>query len=169
MRTRLLVILLALVVTACGDDGDPPARAPTHSTTTDIGQTFRAFAAGGDPPPIAKQVDLYLGNAFTGVVTSTRVTDRKAWATCTEIGTYAGTSCPISPLTVLRRHPAVDAVTRPTRPCLATYGPLPPHLRGLDRTVLVPKHATCATTFAIQLVTDDHGRLVAVSTLLGEP
>ncbi|WP_459975354.1 hypothetical protein [Nocardioides pyridinolyticus] len=184
MRTRLLAIaaLLALAP-GCADEpvpmSDPGHRpSPTGSATTspapeppaDIGPAFRAFARGGEPPPMAEEVQLYLGNAFTGVVTADD--DRDAWATCTEIGSYAGRSCPLSPLTVLRQHDAVTYTAKPRGSCMPTYGPLPPDLRELDRTVVVPPLTSvdaCAQRFAVQLLTDDGGRLVAVSTLLGEP
>jgi hypothetical protein len=194
-----ITVLLASTLGGCGDDthltSDPgsmpsssapsttssatPSTTPSTTPTTpratpsearpaDIGRAFRAFARGGDLPPIAEQVDLYLGNAFTGVLTARQAQDRKAWATCTELGSYASGTCPISPLDVLRQHPAVVAA-KPAGRCLATYGPLPPDLRKLDRTVLVPRHGTCAMNFAVQLLTDDDGQLVAVSTILGEP
>lgn len=186
MRTGLLATTAALLAlaTGCADESvpasDPGHRpSPTGSTSpaattspapADIGRAFRAFARGGDPPPMADEVQLYLGNAFSGVVTE--ADDRKAWATCTETGSYAARSCPLSPLVVLRQHDAVEYTAKPRGLCLPIFGPLPPDLRELSRTVVVPALTSidaCAQNFAIQLLTDEDGRLVAVSTLLGEP
>ena len=184
MRTRLLALAaLQALATGCGDDPVPttdprhsPQPAPTVETSTpptsEIGRAFRAFARGSDLPEVAGEVQLYLGNALTGVLTRRQAADRRAWATCTEIGSYAGATCPLSPLTALRQHAAVAYTDKPTELCLATYGPLPPDLRKLTRTTIVPRKGsidTCAKNFAIQLFTDDDGDLVAVSTLLGEP
>lgn len=189
VRTRLLATtaLLLAVASGCGDESVPttdPGHAPPTSPSpsessessessepTDVGAAFVAFARGGPLPPVADELELYLGNALTGVLAARQAGDRRAWATCTELGTYAGATCPLSPLTLLRGREPVDQVAEPRTDCLATYGPLPPDLRGLDRTVLVPPHDAiddCAESFAIQLVTDDQGELVAVSTLLGE-
>jgi hypothetical protein len=66
----------------------------------------------------------------------------------------------------------VAYAAKPTGDCLASYGPLPPDLRELERTTIVPATGsikTCLRNFAVQLLTDDEGRLVAVSTLLAEP
>lgn len=189
MRTRLLATTAVLlgIAAGCGDEGvstsDPghPTEAPTSAPTAtpssttpaaDIGRAFRAFAKGGPLPPLADQVDLYLGNAFTGVVSRRQARDRDAWATCTELGSYAAATCPLSPLTPLQRHAAVAYAARPQGLCLARFGPVPPDLRELTRTTVVPREGsidTCAKNFAIQLFADGDGRLVAVSTLLGEP
>lgn len=198
MRTRLLgtTVLLLALATGCGDDAVPttdpghptstpepsasdspsPSPSPTPSPSTapaaDIGHAFRAFARGGDLPPLADEVALYLGNAFTGSVTPRTARDRLAWATCTELGSYAAATCPLSPLTTLQRHAAVSYAAKPQGLCLATYGPVPPDLRTLTRTTIVPRPDsidTCAKNFAVQLFADDDGALVAVSLLLGEP
>jgi hypothetical protein len=195
------LVTLLMLVTGCGDESVPttdpghspaaemptatasetPTETPTETPSAsaaaspspaDLGRAFRAFARGGRLPPVADQVDLYLGNAFTGVVTRQQARDRAAWATCTETGSYATASCPLSPLTVLDQHAAVSYAAAPRGLCLATFGPVPPDLRKLDRTVIVPRRGsvdTCAKNFAVQLFADDGGRLVAVSTLLGEP
>jgi hypothetical protein len=193
VRTRLLaiaVVLLALA-TGCGDESVPasdaghgtPAPSPSHPATpdatasrstqsADLARAYRAFARGGPLPSVAEEVQLYLGNALTGVVTRAQARTRSRWATCTEVGSYAGATCPLSPLTALRRSSAVLYTDRPQGLCLATYGPVPPNLRELTRTTIVPRRGsidTCAKNFAIQLFTDDDDRLVAVSTLLGEP
>lgn len=186
MRTRALATtaLLLTVVTGCGDDGAAPAvepsepaassEAPSPSVTraqAAIGHAFRAFARGGPLPRLADDVDLYLGNAFTGVVTRPRARDRRAWATCTELGAYAARTCPLSPLVVLRQHARVSYADRPQGLCMPTYSPVPPDLRKLERVVIVPAEGSiemCAQNFAIQLFTD-RGELVAVSTLIGEP
>jgi hypothetical protein len=149
-----------------------PSVTPSEARPADIGRAFRAFARGGDLPTIGDRVDLYLGNAFTGVVSTRQAEDRRAWATCTETGSYAGATCPLSPLDVLRKHARVAYAAKPRGECLASYGPLPPDLRRLERTTIVPAAGsigTCLENFAVQLLTDDEGRLVAVSTLLGEP
>ncbi|MGB0099746.1 MAG: hypothetical protein WBP61_05640 [Nocardioides sp.] len=198
MRTRLLATTAALLALAsgCGQErvatSDPGTTLPdatagvTRSTSpttnptaqpasrldpADVARAFRAFARGGDPPPVTDQVDLYLGNAFTGFVARQRAGQRAAWATCTETGGYAGHTCPLSPLVALRHHGDVAYAERPQGSCLPTYGPLPPGLTKLDRVVIVPADGstqTCAQNFAVQLFVED-GRLVAVSTLLGEP
>lgn len=190
VRTRLLAVaaLLALA-TGCGGDpvattdpGHPlpsetgptptgPTQTGTPAQTRDIGPAFRAFARGGPLPPLADEVQLYLGNALTGVVTERDARDRRAWATCTELGSYAAYTCPLSPLDPLRRHADVAYSDRPQGLCMPTYGPVPPDLRRLDRVVIGPAKGSterCAQNFAIQLFTDDDGDLVAVSTLLGE-
>lgn len=181
-----IAALVAALLSGCGDAG-PPAAEPSETATSSsaevepteepepepgIAELFRGFARGGDVPPMAREVLLYLGNALTGVVTPGLAADRPAWATCTEIGQYAGRSCPLSPLTVLKKHRAVEYVDKATDPCLRRYGPIPPVLRKLDRAVIVPATGSvdgCIDTFAVQLFTNDEGRLVAVSTLLGEP
>lgn len=189
MQTRLLVLALAIstaLLTACGDDtvatsdpGTPPSSSPPatppvtpsqDAPSVEIGSAFRDFAQGGDVPPLADQVDLYLGNAFTGIVTE--ADDRAAWATCTEVGEYADRDCPLSPLDVLAGSPRVNYTGTADRTCLPRYGPIPPDLRELDRVVIVPVRGavdSCLDEFAVQLFNNDEGELVAVSTLLGEP
>ncbi len=134
---------------------------------------FRAFArAGTGLPAVADQVDLYLGNAFTGFATHARANDPQAWRTCTEMGEYAGRACPLSPLDVLAEHRAVAFVETPQSSCLQTYGPVPPDLRKLDRVAIVPAPGSvdsCIDDFAVQLFTNAEGDLAAVSLLMGEP
>lgn len=134
---------------------------------------FRSFArAGTGLPPVADQVDLYLGNAFTGFATRAQADDPRSWATCTEVGDYAGRACPISPLEVLAEHRAVAYVDTPDSSCLQTYGPVPPDLRKLDRVTIVPAPGSvdsCLDDFAVQLFTTSEGELAAVSLLMGEP
>lgn len=136
-------------------------------------ETLREFArAGSDLPPVGDQVDLYLGNAFTGFVTRARSDDRRAWATCTEMGDYAGRACPLSPLDVLADHRAVAYVAKPDSTCLQTYGPVPPDLRKLSHVAIVPAPGSvdsCIDDFAVQVFTNADGELVAVSLLMGEP
>ncbi len=133
----------------------------------------RGFARGdGELPPLADQVDLYLGNAFTGFVTHAQAQDARAWATCTEVGDYAGRACPISPLDVLAKHRRVAYVEAPDSTCLQTYGPVPPDLRRLAHVAIVPAPGSvdsCIDDFAVQLFSNADGELVAVSLLLGEP
>jgi hypothetical protein len=181
-----LALIAIAALTGCGADtasdaaGGPTTPLPTSPASSDTppttapaepgsAQLLRRLARGtGTPPPMAAQVDLYLGNAFTGLVTRRSAADPDAWATCTEVGSYAGRACPLSPLDVLERH-AVREEDGPPDACLSTYGPLPPDVRALTRTSLVPaRRGSCADDFAVQLFTDGSGRLVAVSLLLGE-
>ena len=138
-----------------------------------LAEALRGFArSGADLPPVSDQVDLYLGNAFTGFVTRARSGDRRAWATCTEMGDYAGRACPLSPLDVLAEHRAVTYVAKPDSTCLQTYGPVPPDLRKLSHVAIVPAPSSvdsCIDDFAVQLFSNDDGELVAVSLLMGEP
>lgn len=161
-----------------------PSSEPPPSTTSsspaepsvpgqEAATALRAFAVdGGDLPPVAGQVDLYLGNAFTGFVTRKRAGDAKAWATCTEVGDYAGRACPLSPLDVLAEHHRVAYVGSPDSTCLKTYGPVPPDLRKLPHVAIVPAPGSvdsCIDDFAVQLFSNADGELVAVSLLMGEP
>jgi hypothetical protein len=147
--------------------------APESGADTTVAEAFRDFALGRGPlPPMGSEVDLYLGNAFTGFVTEQTADHAAAWATCTETGSYAARSCPISPLDVLLQHRAVEYVDAPDGLCMPTYGPLPPDLRALERTVIVPAKgsvSSCIQNFAVQVLSDQQGELVAVSVLLGEP
>lgn len=161
-----------------------PSSEPPHSSESSspaqpavpgqrAAEAFRAFARGGsDLPPLADQVDLYLGNAFTGFVTRARAQQPKAWETCTEMGEYAGRACPLSPVEVLSGHRAVAYAATPDSRCLKTYGPVPPDLRTLAHVAIVPAPGSvdsCIDDFAVQLFSNDAGELVAVSLLLGEP
>jgi len=111
----------------------------------DAAMAFRALSrAGTGLPPVADQVDLYLGNAFTGFVTRARSADPEAWRTCTEMGEYAGRACPLSPVDVLTEHRAVAYVETSDSSCPQTYGP-------------------------VQLFMNADGDLAAVSLLMGEP
>ncbi|CAI9412031.1 hypothetical protein [Nocardioides sp. T2.26MG-1] len=163
----------------------PTTSAPATPTTTasapadpapagqEEAEAFRAFARdGSDLPPLADQVDLYLGNALTGFVTRAQARRPQAWGTCTELGEYAGRACPLSPLDVLTDHRAVAYVAAPDGRCLKTYGPVPPDLRKLNHVAVVPAPGSvdsCVDDFAVQLFSNDAGELVAVSLLLGEP
>ena len=161
---------------------EPSAPASTPASSSPVGPAvpgqataaaFRSFArAGTGLPPVADQVDLYLGNAFTGFATRAQADDPRSWATCTEVGDYAGRACPISPLDVLAEHRAVAYVETPDSSCLETYGPVPPDLRKLDRVTIVPAPGSvdsCLDDFAVQLFTTSEGELAAVSLLIGEP
>jgi hypothetical protein len=155
----------------------PTATASAPAEPAPAGQeeaeALRAFARdGSDLPPLAAQVDLYLGNAFTGFVTRAQARRPQAWGTCTEVGEYAGRACPLSPLDVLTGHRAVAYVAAPDSRCLKTYGPVPPDLRKLTRVAIVPAPGSvdsCIDDFAVQLFSNDQGELVAVSLLMGEP
>ena len=156
---------------------EPPSSSAGPSGPAVPGQAaamaVRAFAhGGGELPPLAAQVDLYLGNAFTGFVTRAQGRDAQAWGTCTEVGDYAGRVCPISPLDVLAKYRRVAYVETPDSTCLQSYGPVPPDLRRLTHVAIVPAPGTvdsCIDDFAVQVFTDDSGDLAAVSLLLGEP
>jgi hypothetical protein len=105
-------------------------------------------------------------------VTKESATDPKAWETCTEVGGYAGATCPLSPLDVLKDHRQVEYVDTPQGICMPTYGPLPPDLRKADRVTIVPTEGSidsCMQNFAVRLITNDAGELIAVSLLRGEP
>ena len=147
--------------------GTPLEGEPT--SIEDLAHQFDAFARGhGDLPPIGDEVDLYVGNAFTGFVTKDSATDRKAWATCTEIGTYAGRDCPFSPLEVLRdRGGSVAVVDNPDTTCLATFLHAEPRI-GSDSVAIVPTRTPpgCVGQFAVQLFVNDDGELIAVDLLL---
>ena len=136
-------------------------------------RALRGFARAGSPlPPLGDQVDLYLGNAFTGFVTRAWSQDPQAWATCTEVGDYAGRACPLSPLDALTEHRAVAYVEEPDSTCLQRYGPVPPDLRRLSHVAIVPAPGSvdsCIDDFAVQVFTNPDGELVAVSLLMGEP
>ncbi len=159
------------------EPSEPPASSAPPSGPAVPGQAtamaLREFArAGTGLPPVADQVDLYLGNAFTGFATRARASDPKAWRTCTEMGEYAGRACPLSPLDVLAGHRAVAYVEIADSTCLQTYGPVPPDLRKLDRVAIVPAPGSvdsCIDDFAVQLFTTPEGDLAAVSLLMGEP
>jgi hypothetical protein len=187
IRSVLAATAVLILASACGSDAEPastPSEPATSSPASpsaseheppapqDIGTAFKAFARGGDVPPMDHEVALYLGNALTGVVTPGLAADRMAWATCTEVGDYAGRACPISPVRVLKKHPRVGFSNHWKSHCLQTYGPIPPDLRTLDRIAIVPLRGTvdsCIDDFAVLLFVNDRGQLVAVSTLLGEP
>jgi hypothetical protein len=186
---RLVVAALVIAALAgttvlaagCGttSSGEPSGTSSGSSTSTpapgaDIGAAFAAFARGdGELPPVAGQVDIYVGNAFTGFVTRQSGRQRDAWETCTEIGRYAGRACPFSALEVLAEHPDVEAADVEAaeelgRGCLARFGPLPPRLTRSDSVALVPAgQIDCADDFAVQLFTDEEGTLTAVALLLG--
>jgi hypothetical protein len=136
----------------------------------DLALQFHAFAFGsGDLPPIGDEVDLYVGGAFTGFVTKDTATDRKAWETCTEIGTYAGRDCPFSPLEVLRdRGESVAVVDDPDWKCLAKFDDNLPGIASADATVIVPTRTPsgCAGQFAVKLYVNDDGELIAVDLFL---
>ncbi|WP_243059547.1 hypothetical protein [Nocardioides sp. SR21] len=187
IRSILALALSAALLTGCGGETAPEASEPTESATPaepehepepepepeptpDVGTSFVDFVRGGPVPPMERQVALYLGNALTGVVTPGLAADLPAWATCTEVGEYAGRSCPISPVRVLKQHRKLDYTEAVESDCLQTYGPIPKPLRTLDRVVVVPAKRSvggCADDFAVQLFANDEGQLVAVSTLLG--
>ncbi|MBI2245885.1 MAG: hypothetical protein HYU55_18720 [Nocardioides sp.] len=156
-------------VSTAGQSDPSGSAVPGQATAT----AFRTFARQGTGrPPVADQVDLYLGNAFTGFATRARASDPEAWGTCTELGEYAGRACPLSPLDVLAEHRAVAYVETPDSTCLQTYGPVPPDLRKLDRVSIVPAPGSvdsCIDDFAVQLFTTPDGELAAVSLLMGEP
>ncbi|GAA4374101.1 hypothetical protein [Nocardioides caricicola] len=186
IRPFLATALAVTVLAACGGQEAPTseptepeasesheaAPEPTTEPEPEIGAAFVEFVRGGDVPPMRDQVALFLGNALTGVVTPGLAADLPAWATCTEVGRYAGRTCPISPITVLKKHRRVEYAEAATSDCLKTFGPLPRSLREMERVVVVPAHGSgrgCGGDFAIQLFASDEGELVAVSTLLGVP
>jgi hypothetical protein len=186
LATAAALALAAVTpLSGCGSgtttvDDPTPATSPTSRSSTPAGpaggdqaMALRAFARGGTGlPAVADQVELYLGNAFTGFATRAQAEDPTAWATCTEVGEYAGRACPLSALDVLAGHRAVAYVETPHRTCLQTYGPVPPDLRTLTRAAIVPAPGSvdsCIDDFAVQLFSNADGELVAVSLLLGEP
>lgn len=145
----------------------------TPTAVDHAARRLESFARGGDDlPSMADEVDLYVGGAFTGFVTRDSATDRQAWQTCTEIGTYAGRDCPFSPLDVLRdRGGATVVVDDPPWTCLARYDDTLPGVASADSAAIVPTRAPsgCAGTFAVQVFVNADGELIAVDLLLPRP
>jgi beta-lactam-binding protein with PASTA domain len=143
---------------------------PALPETQDLAHQFDDFALGtGDLPPIGDEVDLYVGGAFTGFVTKDSATDRTAWETCTETGTYAGRDCPFSPLQVLRREGgAVELVAGIGRTCLPTFDHPGAGIESADSVMIVPTNTGYGMClgFAVQLYVNDDGELIAVDLLL---
>lgn len=141
------------------------------SPIEDLAHQLVDFAEGnGDLPSIGDEVDLYVGGAFTGLVTQDSATDRQAWETCTETGTYAGRDCPFSPLEVLRHEGQAVELTadRIPRRCLPSFDDPSDGIDAADSITIVPANTGYGMClgFAVELYVNDDNQLVAVDLLL---
>jgi hypothetical protein len=143
------------------------------SPIEDLAHQLVDFAQGnGDLPSIGNEVDLYVGGAFTGLVTQDSTTDRQAWETCTETGTYAGRDCPFSPLEVLRHEGQAVELTpdRIPRRCLPSFDDPSDGIDAADSITIVPANTGYGMClgFAVQLYVNADNELIAVDLLLPE-
>jgi hypothetical protein len=121
------------------------------------------FATGGALPPVADQLDLYVGNAHVAQLGREQAADPARW--------------PSPVLEVLASGPY--HVTRPFLrdgdPCHVVTGTLPDELttaRALSRSASFGgggEPETCAENWEAQLWLDDRGNLSALNVLQGDP
>jgi hypothetical protein len=135
-------------------------------------RTFAVFAGGDDvAPPLADEVDLYLGNQLQKTITAGQGLRRDSWQVCTE---YAGLSCPFSALSSLADAGRLKYTTMPGAFCLTSLAELPAELTTPEAqrssVVVRPRQvATCGDNVSVQLWLDDEQRIFAVNLLVASP
>lgn len=148
-----------------GTEIETPAR--------DAAEGLVAFATGGELPPVADSIDLYIANMFEKRLAGDLASDPDEWAT--GCGSPTG-PCDLNMLDVFGSGPV--AVTQPfvreNGPCYVVSGTLPDELsnpEALARSASFgdPEPRTCADNWEAQLWLDDQGRIFAVNLLSGNP
>ena len=137
-----------------------------------MARLFLEFARGEvDAVPADNPIDLYIGGRFAKAIRSAEQNQREAWQACPAAGSYAAHVCPVSALTQLGRWPGRVAITSavPSHPC-ANPSDLPESVSSYRSVTLTPDaDLDCVSYFAVQLVVDDVGQIVAVNVVWAEP
>jgi len=155
-------------VSVCGLDAKP-ATADLQRVAT----AFVRFARGRSPaPPADTPVALLLGGVRTRAVAGEAQLTPRAWASCPAGGYYAGRTCPISSIRAIVDHagPLALLAQRPEHSC-AHPRPVTPEEVGATRSVTITPDELldCTSFWAVELLVNDVGQVVAVNTVLAEP
>lgn len=152
----------------CVEDGveiDTPARSAAEALVE--------FAKGGQLPPVADTLDLYVGAVRQKRLAGDAAGDPEKWRTSCELST---TSCIVSVLDYAASgHVAVtEPFLRDDGACYVVRGTLPGELTAPDaqsRSASFgdPEPRTCAENWEAQLWLDKEGQIFAVNLLLGNP
>lgn len=179
------VVPLVLLLSACGglpgEAGDAVDADPTPAAAGDpsvAAEAFVAFAESGraaDDVPWAPTVRFSISGEQVAALDSSLAGRRESWLRCPGgATTYEGRRCPISPLTAvwsLTEH-GRDVVLEDEKPgtvgCNRYAGP------GVEAAATAwirpeEKRRDCFGDFAIAVVVDDAGRIVALDYALSGP
>lgn len=174
LRTEDSVVAIVYVDTAgCGGPAEPTA------TQEDIGRRLIGFADtdGSGPPPLADEVDLFVGNGPVGTFTRAELADPDAWRGCPAgATTYAEGRCPTKLLGGLQNDAVNDTTTEvSTRTAPLPCGgglvapALPDRLTALTSIFLQPEQVSCVSGYRLQLVLDEQDRIAAVNMMWESP
>ncbi len=154
--------------------GGSAVNPPENPQAATVAMRFLGFMQGVHkfPDTTHGSIRLYLGNKFQRTIAGDQTDDPAAWDMC---ATYAESTCPYSPLRLLREGKGLDGVgvvgTVPG--CLDTLAePISPGDVGARNSVVVRRSGpglTCGESWAVQLFYDDDYRLTAVNVLHGSP
>lgn len=152
----------------CGLDAKP-ATADLQRVAT----AFVRFSRGKSPsPPADTPVILLVGGVRTKVIAGEAQLMPRAWASCPAGGYYAGRTCPISPLRTMADHvgPLAFLAQRPEHSC-AHPRPVTPEGVGATQSVTITPDELldCTSFWAVELLVNDVGQVVAVNTVWAEP
>lgn len=156
---------------ALGDCGLDAVRADRELRK--VAGRFVRFARGNaEGPPADTPIILMLGGGRTKMLAGERQHRVRAWGSCPGGGSYAGWTCPINPVRLLRNPvgPLAYLAEPPDHPC-AHPQPATPAEVGASRSVSITpdEGRDCTSFWTVQLFVDDVGQVVAVNTVLSEP
>ena len=150
---------------ACG--GRPP---PAPTELRRIAQRFLQFTQDkAADPPADTPINLYVGGGLIETLSTSRLRNHAAWGVCPESGSYAGATCPVSAVDVLRTYPGTLAITiqHPARPCAHPTRLRDMSLRSVTITPRGPQD--CTSYFAVELFVNDVGQVTDVNLVPPEP
>jgi PASTA domain len=121
-------------------------------------------------PPVAAEVELYLGGQFMHTLTREQASVEANWEMC---AAYAQRSCPMNALTVLAGDGRLVSTGEP-QGCLGSLSELPAKLNPtptgtLSATIQPVGKRACTDNWAVQIWANADGTIRAVNLLLGDP
>jgi hypothetical protein len=144
--------------------------------TTDlqrVATAFVRFARGKSPsPPVDTPVILLVGGVRTKVIPGEAQLMPRAWASCPAGGHYAGRTCQINPIRAIVDHsgPLAFLAQLPTHSCAHPRPVTPGEVGATYAVAITPDELLDCTSFwAVELLVNDVGQVVAVNTVWAEP
>lgn len=150
-----------------------PEVEPASADLQRVATAFVRFAQGKNPaPPADTPITLLLGGGQTKVLPGDVQTTLRAWGSCPAGGYYACRTCPLNPVRAIAEHvgPLAFLATTPPHSCAHPRPVTPADLGAtLSVTITPDESLDCTSFWAVELLVNDVGQVVAVNTVWAEP